>query len=289
MAKPKKQPNPPRKCIFCKGTPISREHVFAAWMEPYLPDPKGDHPHNLRLTRIHAGKFEPGKVSSGQFNRPGPMRSKKLKVACEPCNNGWMSVLQKTAKPILLPFILGEWPHLASAEQQILAAWITMFVMVLEKSLEPVETITPEERRTFKEQEEKRGPPKNWFIWIFSNDDEYNPSNFHTRTTAPDQKGGQITPRVEEIAFDSRITVFSLNRLGVVVISTREDRVFSLVSTPLMKLAAGVGLKLLWPISPYGPPEKPTNTLPMGGAAPFRDKATELLVGASNWHRRNSQ
>jgi hypothetical protein len=32
----KRIPNPPRRCIFCGGTSITKEHIFAAWMRDYL-------------------------------------------------------------------------------------------------------------------------------------------------------------------------------------------------------------------------------------------------------------
>ena len=45
------------------------------------------------------------------------------------CNNGWMSDLQKLAKPILLPLIQGESFLLTPKQQKIVAAWCTMSVM----------------------------------------------------------------------------------------------------------------------------------------------------------------
>src|ERR1022692_1901241 len=164
VKKERKHPNPPRRCMFCGGGPISKEHVFAEWMHPYLPTPKGARrPHLVQVTKLPAtGEVSLEPPTSGQFNRPGELKSKRLKIVCEPCNNGWMSVLQQSTKPVLLPFITGKWVTMNPAGQRILAAWISMFTMVVEKSDEPVETSTLAQRKAFKEQGEKRTPPKNW-------------------------------------------------------------------------------------------------------------------------------
>jgi hypothetical protein len=43
-----------------------------------------------------------------------------------------MSRLQQSAKPLIVPLLTGQWPHLGAAEQQTLAAWAAMFTMVVE-------------------------------------------------------------------------------------------------------------------------------------------------------------
>lgn len=168
VVREKRIPKPPRKCIFCGGTPISREHVFARWMHPYLPV-RSD--LKMRGQLITIGEISPdgtltyGQPTEGPLDSHGGPPAKKLKVACAPCNNGWMSELQNDAKPALLPFITGAWPALAIPEQRLIAAWVAMFTMVLEKSYEPIETITYVQRKAFKERGKARCPPKNWLIW----------------------------------------------------------------------------------------------------------------------------
>ncbi len=279
--------HPPRCCIFCGGTPVSKEHLFAKWMHPYLPEsidiwPEGKR-HRLTLTRTVGGQEFVGPIIKGKFYSPGKIRSKKLRIACEPCNNGWMSRLQTTAKPILLPFILGEWTTLTPTSQRILAAWITMYTMVVEKSDERVETITSAERRAFKDLEEKRVPPGNWRIWIFSHEDERNPSSWWIKTLAPNDPGAI---EIKDMKFGACITLFTLNKLGVLVISTVDSSVYAGAESDIRKLVASVGgLRLLWPISPFGPPKKPIGALAMAGAADFMKSAGMILQRELNRHR----
>jgi hypothetical protein len=243
VKKEKGKPTPPRRCIFCGGVPISKEHIFAEWMHPYLPPRKhieGNEPlmHTLQLSQISFDdrKVSPGPVSRGPLDRPGEMKSKRLKVVCVPCNTGWMSRLQTAATPILLPFVNGEWNTLTPADQRILAAWITMYTIVVEKSNEPVEAFTQAQREEFLEQDEHhRQPLKNCLVWIFPHDDELIPVGFFIRTVGEGQKdppvaGGEINVKPH---YGASITVFSLNKIAGVVISITERHVFVSVRSDL--------------------------------------------------------
>src|SRR3954469_13275208 len=84
-------------CIFCGGTPLSKEHFFAEWMHDYLP-PKPS-------THYVAGSDLIGRP--GKMFRPGNVFERHLRVVCKACNSGWMSTLQNEAKPILIPLMQG--------------------------------------------------------------------------------------------------------------------------------------------------------------------------------------
>lgn len=115
------QPGADRKCLFCgKAGPLTEEHVFGDWLWKL-----GFHGEGLREM-----VFEPG---SPILQKGGPF-SKKLKVACGRCNNGWMSALETAAKPILLRLfgaIATAQVALHEREQGILARWAAKTVAVL--------------------------------------------------------------------------------------------------------------------------------------------------------------
>ena len=99
----------------------------------------------------------------GMFQRPGSPLSHRLRVVCEKCNNTWMSALQSKVKPILLPLVLGEWRPLSERDRETLAAWLTMFVMVVDFGNRDVRAITQEQRARFLAcQKAEPG----WFMWI---------------------------------------------------------------------------------------------------------------------------
>jgi hypothetical protein len=79
---------------------MSKEHVWPDWLDPYLP--KGEVNHErmcqtvYRTHSVRAVKKQSGSSQSG-----------RVRVVCRACNNGWMSVLQSDAKPILIPLLTG--------------------------------------------------------------------------------------------------------------------------------------------------------------------------------------
>jgi hypothetical protein len=119
-------PRPQRFCIFCGRPGLTREHVWADWLKKYIP--KNEINHTSFSATLHPTRsdFRRKKVA-------GDLRSRRLRVVCRSCNNGWMSRLQERAKPLLLPLIKGESTAFTYDEQELLAAWITMSIMVAEQ------------------------------------------------------------------------------------------------------------------------------------------------------------
>src|SRR5688572_6679457 len=102
-----------RVCMFCGGTPVTLEHHFAQWIQPYVPAERG----------TSAFLMTPGAPTQ----KRGGSRSAAavaMKMACGPCNNGWMRDIEDLARPILGPMILGRAVQLGLVEQEIISAWL---------------------------------------------------------------------------------------------------------------------------------------------------------------------
>lgn len=166
-AKIKRTPEPPRTCIFCGGAPISKEHVWAEWMRPYLPRGQG-------WQQVTAGQTDADIAwQPGPLNRKGDARSQKLKVVCTPCNTGWMSCLQNETKPVLLPLMTGDGDTIQHSGAATLAAWATMFALVYETSAPDYKLHVDTERSVFKSE---KHPPPYWRYWCAPFDGESSPA-----------------------------------------------------------------------------------------------------------------
>ena len=153
-------------CIFCGGTPLSAEHVWPKWISRVMPSMSVVSCHSsAEAVRVHSRlpyHFSP--VTKGKQTRPGPLTSRKLRVVCKKCNNGWMSALQQAARPLLLKLMTNrEWTAVDNSDETTLLKWMTMFGIVAEH-LNPTRVTTSEiERNLFFKSE---SPLSNWAAWI---------------------------------------------------------------------------------------------------------------------------
>jgi hypothetical protein len=101
--------------------------------------------------------------------RQGSTFTKKIRVVCQSCNNGWMSRLENATKPILLKLTQGEPTALDREQQTLLAQWIALKVMITEWN-RPLEAFIPkEDRRAFMDN---RIIPPYLEMWVITHDSE---------------------------------------------------------------------------------------------------------------------
>jgi hypothetical protein len=107
--------------------------------------------------------YFPSHESTTVKKRGGDPRGQTVKSVCGRCNNEWMSKLQERAKPLLIPLVRGETITLSPEAQEIIAAWVAMFVMVAENA-EPTKIAISQWHRTYFYA--TRTVPDHWGIWI---------------------------------------------------------------------------------------------------------------------------
>jgi hypothetical protein len=117
-------------CIFCGGSPTTREHIWADWLAKYIPKTMQKHSSTSSILNPDRSVERTLKVWGGD------PRSRRLQIVCRHCNNHWMSELQAVAKPILIRLVSGNLKNrpfmLDLNRQRILAAWSAMSVICAE-------------------------------------------------------------------------------------------------------------------------------------------------------------
>jgi hypothetical protein len=130
-----------RKCPFCiQEAKLSGEHLWSAW-----------------IGRILGKSGYAFRQRDSQGNIANQWKSAGLdltaKAVCESCNNGWMSDLEESTKPILADIIMsGTKPRLDSAQRQIIAQFAFKNAVIADctaKGRNPF--FTTAARRKFKE------------------------------------------------------------------------------------------------------------------------------------------
>lgn len=132
-----------RTCIFCgnKGS-ISKEHFWPDWLGQYFTKS----PNDGNISELHAAKGLQPKKLQFRKGRQGSVLTKKIRVVCKSCNNGWMSALEEKAKPILVAGICGHSLELSQSQLAELAHWACVKAIVGEHS-EGEMALTPSEDR----------------------------------------------------------------------------------------------------------------------------------------------
>jgi hypothetical protein len=111
--------NQKRVCLFCGGTPLTKEHNPPQWVRNCFPDCEGSGLWVL---------YPDGKQQSRGTHRS--VTPVVLRGICEPCNSGWMSRIEETTRPILEPMIKGVGCTLHRTDQETLAVWLTKTALV---------------------------------------------------------------------------------------------------------------------------------------------------------------
>jgi hypothetical protein len=153
---------PQRKCIFCEGANLSREHLWPQWASKYLPQfSKNSHQEKTYIYNSSINFHEPKNYQKTN----GRLWTKKFKVVCKTCNETWMSQIEEKAKPILTPLITGEIYTITKDDCLTISQWITLKIMVAEnnKNNSPSEIVTTQSQRSALKNSQKI-PDNLWVV-----------------------------------------------------------------------------------------------------------------------------
>jgi hypothetical protein len=169
----------PQRCIFCDGdnaSPMSAEHLWPAWMASYFPRTA----HDVRIESHVRGPhqslpfgFPPGKQYHGHNT------TKKLKVVCRFCNNGWMSKIEQEAKETIKNLMEARIFELDHRAQNSVVEWAALKVFISEHNRPNDAVNLTETRRKF--YNERLLPPRMQIFLLRCNDDRWR-STFRRHT-----------------------------------------------------------------------------------------------------------
>lgn len=117
-----------RKCLFCNGNDLSKEHVFGQWLLKEL------NIVNSNFTMTHANfALTPLNKRSQSYNK---LVNGKV---CKKCNNGWMSRLENTCKDLIISLINAKLTNSTIDEldtkKELLAMWAFKNTLLLNYSV----------------------------------------------------------------------------------------------------------------------------------------------------------
>ena len=145
----------PRRCIFCRGKPVTKEHVFGSWLSPLFPRPLGK--------RMYMDMTTPIEDTRIRHPRLYPLRlDLQVKKVCKSCNGGWMASLEDSVRDIIPAIHNGTKHSITPKEQAVLASWASKTAVVIQY-MDP-NPIVPEYRRKWLYNHHT--PPPDTSVWI---------------------------------------------------------------------------------------------------------------------------
>lgn len=156
-----------KQCIFCGKTPLTKEHFWPSWMGGILKQTyltlSGKNKHQVETIEFTAYEQNKFIATTNQTNTiSGLPESKKYKVVCAECNNGWMSVIDQQASSILPQLILNQNTTIGDAQMKVISKWLYLKFIIRESSKD-VQVINKQQRIDFYMTQKV---PSSWKMWI---------------------------------------------------------------------------------------------------------------------------
>lgn len=151
-----------RQCIFCGGSPLTKEHIIPEWLSRLVIPPVG--PVYISESRRVRDQYETTPPRSRARSRILDVIGKQV---CSACNTGWMSDLEAATQTILTPVARGvpagiRIPIQAHAQRTI-ARWAVKTAVLLQYRQSPPERADPQ---LLQRIQAKPTPPPNAAVWI---------------------------------------------------------------------------------------------------------------------------
>ncbi len=136
-----------RTCIFCEGKGLSKEHFWPDWISNHIFKSDTD----KHTAEVYSGEVKSKPELEKKTERSGNLITKKFRVVCVECNNGWMSQLEESIKPFILSVIQNKEMTLNCEQVAMLARWVAMKVLVAEQDHDGTQATPADDRRIFYE------------------------------------------------------------------------------------------------------------------------------------------
>ena len=136
---------------------MSKEHIWPQWAGSVSAEIRSNSPNS----ELHVNPTGEAIVLKSKEAREVTLRT--MNRVCQSCNNGWMSVSESSAKPMITKMILGESVRIEFEDAKKIAYWIALRSTCFDASY-PAHSIICQEDRTV--LLEHNTSPRNWQMFV---------------------------------------------------------------------------------------------------------------------------
>jgi hypothetical protein len=266
-----------RTCIFCAGSPLTKTHIWPAWLNTLI----GGATHHQEESEHRDAPNPPPKPHEREVKqKQGAIFSIKPYLACGKCNNGWMNRFEDEMVKFSQPIFLGSTEiKLTHYQLRVMVGWLSLITILAEYTNKKLSwdnhPITKDERLYFKAY---LAPPPNWTIVAASLEGTKWQQKYkqHCMGIYMNYIGSGLSPVFVPNADDNtQISSFGMGSLFVQVFSCPVDRYVS----DFRVASKSRGLIQLWPLPggfwPFtkGTAKFPTKTV-------LKDDEAEIIADA---------
>jgi len=194
---------------------MSKEHFWPDWLSAYISKGKDD----KHFSEVHTSNAKRPAVLEKKIERSGNLITKKFRVVCKECNNGWMSKLEEKTKPLILALMESSSKSLSEDEIHLLSRWVFMKVAVAEQSEDGTQVTPSEDMRFFYKYEKI---PEYFRIYIAHQNTEYESVYHRHAATLAFSKDGP-SPPLNGMKRNTQSVSFIVGALFVYVTAARLD------------------------------------------------------------------
>ncbi|KJG59888.1 hypothetical protein UA38_01710 [Photobacterium kishitanii] len=200
-------------CIFCGQRGLTKEHFWPDWL-------------GKQISKNEVVKYIEGSIQATPKEddaeetvntRSGSVATKKFRVVCATCNNGWMSALEEKVKPIIQNAIAPCNMKLEKEQLQLFSKWITMKTMLAEHTKLGSNSILKEDLKIFYD---KQTVPEYFKIYVAKHDT--NQVCAYSRTSVRLGTVATAASHIGKNENNTQATSFLLGQLFIYVFSTTD-------------------------------------------------------------------
>lgn len=205
-----------KECIFCGQSGMSKEHFWPDWIGKEFGKSATD---KYVEGVIHASP-KSSEHEEKLNERSGNVTTKKFRVICPKCNNGWMSALEEKVKPIIKNALYSCDAELKQDEIKLFTQWIVMKTMLAEHSNNKTESTPKSDLIEFGKRQKV---PNSFRIYLAKHDLS---ENFAYSRTSVRLGTSPIQSReVIKQGNNTQSTAFLIGRLFIYVFSCLDPKV----------------------------------------------------------------
>lgn len=226
---------------------MSKEHFWPEWLAPHL-SPTAVNAH---ISELHVGEGKQPVRLKKRMERQGTVNTKKIRVVCAKCNNGWMSVVESSAKSVLLG-LLNNRLTLSIEETMTLSQWVAIKSIIGEHATESTALTPPVDRQALYEHREIPG----YFRFFVALHSLESAAAYHRHSTTVSRSlGGPLPALPEGITRNIQTTSFLVGRLCFYTVAIRASGVDPALLDPTFPMHC------IWPV--------PGQSLDLGATHPL--------------------